>query len=76
MDAQYSYRFPSRIPACSLRIGTLNVNGALFSSEQLTIDTISHLMEAADISVFGLTDARISHTHVDSTTSLFRGALP
>lgn len=30
MDAQYVYRYPSILPLCSLRIGTLNVNWAMY----------------------------------------------
>jgi hypothetical protein len=76
MDAQYSYRFPSCIPPCSMRTGTLNVNGALYFPEPLTIATLSHLMEAAELSVLGLTDARITPNQVDTIKSLLRRELP
>ena len=76
MDAQYVYRFPPCVPSCSLRVGTLNVNGALYHPEYSTIDTLSHLFSAAKLSILGVTDARISSPLVDNTKSLLRRYLP
>lgn len=61
---------------CSLRIGTLNINGALHLPEGHTIDVLTHLMNAANISILGVTDARIDLLHADSLKSLFRKSLP
>jgi hypothetical protein len=76
MDAQYIYRSPICVPPCSLSVGTLNVNGALYHPEHSTIDTLYHLFNATDISILGLTDARISSLLIDSTKSLLRRFLP
>ncbi len=64
------------MPPCSLRVGTLNVNGALHHPELATIETLAHLLDAADISVLGLTDARIATTQIDSTKKLIRQLFP
>lgn len=75
MDAQYLYHSPYNVPPRSLRVCTLNVNGALYQPEPSTTDLLSHLMDVVDISILGITDARISDPFVDSTKSLLRRAL-
>ncbi len=59
-----------------LRLGTVNVNGALYSPERLTTTTIAHLMDRADISVLGITDARVSQALVESLQTSLRLSLP
>jgi hypothetical protein len=76
MDAQYVYQYPTIVPPCSLRIGTLNVNGAMYHPEPSTMATLSHLLDVADISILGITDARIAAPQLETTKSLLRKSLP
>jgi hypothetical protein len=54
----------------------LNFNGALHLPDGQTIEMLSHLMEAADISILGITDARIDPSRADSLKAFFRQFLP
>jgi hypothetical protein len=74
MSAEYYYHYPPCIQPCSLRIGTVNINGALHSPDDDVLSSLAHLMEAADISVLGITDARIASP--DSIRASFRRFLP
>jgi hypothetical protein len=58
--APYYFHYPACVPSCSLRLATLNVNGALHSSDPITINSIGRLMDAAEISIMGITDARLA----------------
>lgn len=76
MVPQYHHHYPTLIPPCSLRLGTLSVNGSLQSPARDTPAILSHLMQSAAISVFGITDARFSATEVDQVKTAFRHYLP
>ncbi len=45
MAARYYFHYPTCVPACSLRLATLNINGALHSPDSLTTESISRLMD-------------------------------
>lgn len=61
------------MPPCSLCLGTLNVNGTLYSSERDLPALLAHLMQSADIiSILGITYARISPTEVEPVKAAFR----
>lgn len=76
MLPQYYYHYPVIVPPCSLRLGTLNVNGALHNPERDSPALLSHLMQSASISVIGITDARFSPTEVEQVNTAFRRFLP
>ncbi len=56
---QHYFHWPTAIPLCSMRIATLNVNGAFHDLANDKAGTLAELMDAAQISVLGITDARI-----------------
>ncbi len=58
LSDHHYFRWPYYVPACSLRIGTLNVNGALHSMISTTSEILAHLLDAAQLSILGITDAR------------------
>jgi hypothetical protein len=59
-----------------MRISTLNVNGSLHDLNGDTAALVAHIMDAAQISILGMTDARTPEDRVSRLKQQFHHSLP
>ncbi len=76
LDPRYYYCWPIDTPICSMRIATLNVNGSLHDMTGDTADMVAHILDAAQISILGMTDARTPEDRAVRMKRQFHHALP
>ena len=76
LEHRYYYSWPIDTPHCSMRVSTLNVNGSMHDMTGETAALVAHLLDAAQISILGMTDARIPEDRVDRMKRQFHHALP
>jgi hypothetical protein len=76
LEHRYYYCWPVDTSVCSMRISTLNVNGALHDMTGDTAAMVAHILDAAQISILGMTDARTPADRVDRMKQQFHHSLP
>jgi hypothetical protein len=76
LDDNHYFHWPPSVPLCNMRIATLNVNGAFHDLARDKAGTLAELLDVAQISVMGITDARIPLDRCQSLKRQLHYSLP